>query len=197
MASFRAINGALLALESFFTLRMPEEFSGGPINARVELLGSRDISQSINGNVLGIYLHRIAIDPHGRSRSFSPQGNSDTGPSPELPVNLHFLLIAAASSATIEANLMSWAMVELANGSQLDISHLSESDSDWGDGELLNISPEDMSTEDLMRIWEVFEADYTSSVPYVARTVRLRLRRPQVQGADVVTRVLPTGRAER
>ena len=35
--------------------------------ARVELWGSQDITGTISGNVLGIYLHRIEIDPHGRA----------------------------------------------------------------------------------------------------------------------------------
>ena len=123
-------------------------------------------------------------------------GSEPNTPVPELPVNLHFLLIAAATSATIEADLMSWAMVELANNGQLDISHVSSTDSDWGERELLNIVPEEMSTEDLMRIWDVFETPYTATVPYVARTVRLRLNPSESQGPAVVTRVFPGGRTQ-
>lgn len=197
MASYQAVNGVLLALESFFNARLPTELSSGPINARVELLGSADIGQPLSGNLLGIYMHRIEIDPHGRARFFSPQGPSaDQGVARELPVNLHFLLIASASSATIEANIMAWAMIELANNSQLDISHLSENDSTWTERETLTATPAEMSNEDLMRIWDVFEAPYTSSVPYVARTVRLRLNSAESLGPDVVTRVFPTGIAE-
>jgi hypothetical protein len=62
MASYHAVNDVLLALESFFDQRLPEELSSGPINARIELLGSSDITESISGNVLGIYLHRIEMD---------------------------------------------------------------------------------------------------------------------------------------
>jgi hypothetical protein len=187
------VNGALLALEEFFKVRLPDELRLGPVNARVELVGSAGMTRQLNGNVLGIYLHRITVDPHGRSRSFPPQG-AETRGQPELPVNLHFLLIAAASSATIEADLMSWAMVELANEGQLDVSHIAETDAAWGERELLTITPEEMSTEDLMRIWDAFEPPYTSTVPYLARTVRLRLSRPRSEGPDVVSRVFPTGR---
>lgn len=197
MASYQAVNGVLLALENFFKARMPSELTEGPINSRVELLGSADIADPLNGNVLGIYLHRIAIDPHGRSRFFPAQGTKkDGGPSGELPVNLHFLLIASATSATIEANLMSWAMLALANESQLDISHMAESDASWTQRETLSVTPEDMSTEDLMRIWDVFEAPYTSSVPYAVKTIRLRLEEARSEGPAVVSRVFPTGKAE-
>ena len=197
MASYRAVNGALQALEDFLTSRMPDEFRNGPVNAHVELLGSRDIAEPLTGNVLGIYLHRIAIDPHGRSRFFPPQGREKKAPTGELPVNLHFLLLATGASAAIEADLLSWAMVEMANEGRLDISHLAETDDAWGEREMVNITPDEMSTETLMRIWDVFEADYTNSVPYVARTIRLRLREPRPEGPEVRTRVFPTGEAER
>ena len=197
MASYRAVNGVLLALEHFFKTRLPPELKNGPVNARVELLGSADIGAALSGNVLGIYVHRIAIDPHGRSRFFSPQGtDKNATPSAELPVNLHLLLMASATSATIEANLLAWAMIALANESQFDISHLSEFDDDWSERENITVSPEDMSTEDLLRIWDVLGMPYTNSVPYIARTLRLRLKQSETQGPAVISRVFPTGIAE-
>ncbi|HED40830.1 MAG TPA: DUF4255 domain-containing protein [Chromatiales bacterium] len=193
MASYKGVQGALLALEEFFKRRLPTDLSNEPTNAQAKLLGSSDIASKLNGNILGIYLHRMTIDPHGRARFFPQQGASENGRHPELPVNLHFLLIANANSATIEADLMSWAMVELANASQLDVSHVLDIDDEWGQTEVLNITPDEMSTEDLMRIWEVFESPYTSSVPYVARTIRLRLNPQRTEGPAVVTRVFPGG----
>lgn len=194
MASYKGVQGVLTALEEFFKARLPQELSEGPTNARVVLLGSKDIANKLTGNLLGIYLHRITIDDHGRSRFFKPQGTEIGTPRPELPVNLHFLLIANANSATIEADLMSWAMVELANHSQLDISHLQTTDEDWGHAEVLNITPVDLTTEDLMRIWDVFESPYTSTMAYTAKTVRLRLNPQRTEGPDVVSRVIPGGR---
>ncbi len=173
MASYKGVQGALLALEEFFKRRLPTDLSDEPTNAQAKLLGSADI--------------------HGRARFFSQQGASEDGRHPELPVNLHFLLIANANSATIEADLMGWAMVELANASQLDVSHVLDIDDEWGQTEILNITPDEMSTEDLMRIWDVFESPYTSTVPYVARTIRLRLNPQHTEGPAVVTRVFPGG----
>lgn len=193
MASYKGVNGALVALESFFKRRLPDELKQGTINARVTLLGSTDVAKPITGNTLGIYLHRMTIDPIGRSRRFTPNGIDNHESQAELPVNLHFLLIAAGSSATIEADLMSWAMVELANDGQLEVSHISEIDTGWGDREILTITPEEISTEDLMRIWDVFEAKYTSTVPYIARTIRLRLAAPRTEGPPIISRVFSGG----
>ena len=197
MASYRAVSGALQALETFLSARLPAEFKNGPINGRVTLFGSKDIASPLPGNTLGIYMHRVAVDPHGRSRFFAQQGSESGGPIGELPVNLYFLLVATGNSATIEADLMSWAMLEIANEGRFDISHMSESDSEWTEREIVNITPDEMSIETMMRIWDVFEADYTSSVAYVARTIRLRLREPRSEGPAVRTRVYPAGLALR
>ena len=193
MASYKGVIGVMMALEEFFKSRLPEEFKQRGVNAKVKLLGSTDISKPISGNTLGIYLHRVTVDPHGRTRFFPNKGSSADASNPELPVNLHFLLIATGTSAAIEADLVSWAMVELANEVQLDVSQLAETDTEWGERELVTIAPEDMSNEDLMRIWDVFEAKYTITVPYMIRTVRLRLSPPRVEGPPVVSRVFPTG----
>ena len=193
MASYKGVQGAMVALEDFFKRRLPAELSEEPVSASVSLLGSADIAESLSGNLLGIYLHRITIDPHGRTRSFTQQGVQQNGRHSELPVNLHFLLIANATSPTVEADLMAWAMVELANENMIDISHVQDIDDEWGQHEMLTVTPDEMSTEDLMRIWDVFESPYTCTVPYIARTVRLRLQQQRTEGPEVVTRVFPGG----
>lgn len=193
MASYQGVKAVLSALETFFSSRLPAELADEPVNARVDLLGSADIANTLTGNLLGIYLHRLTIDPHGRSRSFAPIGAQARSPRPELPVNMHFLLIANATAASIEADLITWAMVELANHAQLDFSAVSGLDGEWSEREIVTISPEQMSTEDLMRIWDVFESPYTSTVPYMARTVRLQLDGPVGDTGPVVTRVFPGG----
>jgi hypothetical protein len=197
VASYRAVNGVLLSLEHFFKTRMPTELKAGSVNATVKLFGSTTIDDAQTGNYLGVYLHRLAIDPHGRSRFFAPQGtDKNAGPAPELPVNLHLLLMASGTSASIEADLLAWAMMALANESRLDISHLSDYDQGWTEKEILTITPEEMNNEDLLRIWDTLNVSFTLSVPYVVRTLRLRLNAQETQGPAVTSRIFPTGIAE-
>ena len=197
MASYRAVNGVLLSLEHFLTTRMPPELRAGGVNASVKLFGSNTIADAQTGNYLGIYLHRLAIDPHGRSRFFSPQGtDKNTGPAPELPVNLHLLLMASGSSATIEADLLAWAMMALANESRMDASHLTEYDDSWTAKEILTIAPDEITNEDMLRIWDALKVSFTLSMPYVIRTLRLRLNAQMTEGPAVVSRIFPTGVAE-
>lgn len=195
MASFRGVHGAMLALERFLQAELPEGWRGGTINARVALLGSADLAKPLGGNLLGLYLHRLVVDPHGRNRPLPPPASAPAGGGvwAELPVNLHFLAIANGGSPGIEADLMAWAMTALAREPQFDVSQLADHDGDWGRREQVAISPADMTDEDLMRIWDRFEAAYTLTVPYVMRTVRLRLAGEALEGPDISTRALPIG----
>lgn len=194
MASFRGVHGVMLSLEAYLQRTLPGAFQAGTINARVALLGSADMGRPLNGNLVGLYLHRVTVDPYGRNRPLAPLNPSSNAVEAELPVNLHFLLIANGSSAAIEASLLSWAMVSLASEAHLDMAQLSDTDPEWGRAEQVAIAPADMTDEDLIRIWDQFEAAYTLSVPYVMRTVRLRLAAEETEGPDIGTRALPVGR---
>lgn len=193
MASYRGVQGTLLALETYLQRSLPAAWRQGPMNARVRLLGSLDLTGALSGNLVGIYLYRLSVDAYGRNR-FLPPPDARTGtPHAELPVNLHVLLIANGASAGIEADLMSWAMLALAAQPHLDPSQLAEADPDWGGGEAATITPEEMQTGDLMRVWDLFEADYTLTTPYVLRSVRLRLGAEETAGPAVSSRIFPSG----
>jgi hypothetical protein len=194
MASFRGVHGAMLALESYLQGALPAEWQQGTINARATLLRSADMGRALNGNLVGLYLHRVTVDPHGRNRPLAPVNPASPGRDPELPVNLHFLLIANGSSPAIEADLLAWGMATLANQTQLDLSQVGDSDAGWGRTETVTISPVEMSDEDLMRLWDRFEAAYTLCVPYVLRSVRVRLAAAPAEGPDVSTRAISVGR---
>lgn len=196
MASFRGVHGVMQSLESHLQRSLPTAWQGGTMNARVRLLGSSQMAAALAGNFLGLYLHRITVDPYGRNRPLPLVSATSGTRHAELPVNLHFLLIANGSSPDIEANLMSWGMIALANEVHLDLSQLGDSDPDWGRQEQVAIVPAEMSDEDLMRLWDQFEAAYTLTVPYVMRTVRLRLRGEEPEGPDVGTRAFLVGAAE-
>jgi len=193
MASYRSVNAVMVALEDFLKRRLPDELTTGGTNARVQLLGSADVAKPLTGNLLGLYMHRIMVDPHGRNRYFPATGTDPGPPRPELAVNLHFLMLATGNSASIEADLIAWGMSELAQEVQLTASHVGDGDPEWGAKESVQVAADEMSTEDLMRIWDVFEAKYTVTVPYVVKSVRIALEARGEDSGPVITRVLPAG----
>ena len=204
MASFRGINAVLEEMQRYLESRLPTfdlELPGGPGGGgasappSIIILGSRNFAQNIQGNMLGLYLHRLTIDPHGRTRYASPTavpaGAPATGSAQEIPVNMHFLLVASGSPA-MEAALLSWALVQLTNLTFMDTSHFSQADPQWRPNEILTITPEEMTTEDLMRIWDTLDAPYTNSLPFIARTVRLAAEAAAAHG-PVMNRVFSVG----
>lgn len=194
MASYRAVNGVVSALQGYLTARMPDPLAQGTVNANVRVLSSKDLAKPLAGTFLGIYLHRVMVDSNGRNRYLQP-ATAGAVPQPELPVNLHVLLVASASGAPTEQDLMAWAMQELASAVTLDVSHVGTADPRWSDVESVQVQAEEMSTEDLYRIWDVFEAKYTLCVPYVIKTIRL-LPDPLIEPTPPVkTRVLAVGEA--
>ena len=189
MATYQAVAGVLTALKEVLDARIAE-LGGEVTNPSVVLLGSQQLRDDPAGNVLGIYLHRISVDPYGRNRYLPPQrpGNA---PRPELPVNLHILLVGRSLSATAEISLVAWAMQRIGAALELDAAHLATVDPNWSEQERLQVIPEEMSTEDLMRVWDSLPGDYRLCSPYLVKTLRLQPVDPVTQGPPVTSIVLP------
>lgn len=190
MASYQAITGALGALESYLELRMAGGLDAVVESPDVRVLGSQDLRDNPVGNQVGLYLHRIAVDPFGRNRYLKPT-LPNQAPRPELPVNLHILVIGWATAATAEATMVAWAMQEIGSSLELDISHLGLTDPAWGEQDRLQVIPEEMSNEDLMRIWDSLPGDYRLSTPYIVKTLRLEPSRTITSGPPVKSIVMP------
>lgn len=189
MATYQAVTGVLTALKDVLDARI-SELAAEMTNPSVVLLGSQQLRDDPTGNALGIYLHRISVDPYGRNRYLPPQrpGNA---PRPELPVNLHILLVGRSLSASAEITLVAWAMQRIGAAMELDAAHMAALDPNWSEQERLQIIPEEMSTEDLMRVWDSLPGDYRLSSPYLVKTLRLEPVDPVTQGPPVTSIVLP------
>jgi len=193
MANYSAIYGLLSALENHLRRCLDDASDDALLEgASVVILGSDDIKGDPGANSVGIYLHRISIDPHGRGRYIPP--SSTTGiAKPELPVNLHILIIGWASSAIGEVDLLAWAMQQIGGGLELDSASLVERDSSWGENNVVQVIPEDMSSEDLMRLWENLPRNYMLSTPYIIKTARLEAPDWSENHSRIGSIVMPMG----
>jgi hypothetical protein len=189
MASHLAINGILHALKDALDLRM----SRLPGKAyKCALLGFKELTQQPSAESLGIYLHRIAIDPYARNRYLRPSEGQRTA-RPELPVNLHLLLVGWSNTTEGEMSALAAGMQVIGGSFTLDASRMALLDSAWDDQEAVQVMPEDMSTEDLMRLWDSLPGDYRLSSPYLVKTVRLAPDQMAEDGPLVRSVVLPVG----
>lgn len=177
--------GVLLALKERLSQRMAALLGGNP---KVVILGSKDLMAPPSTETLGIYLHRIAVDPFSRNR-YLPAPEGRRAPSPELPINLHILLVGWSVSSESEITYLSSAMQIIGSALVLDASHLGLSDPAWGDSDSVQVIPDEMSTEDLMRLWDSLPGDYYLSSPYIIKTLRLAPDQESPEGPLVKTQV--------
>jgi hypothetical protein len=187
VASYSAVYGVMLALENLLKEEFPVDLSGSPINGSAQLIGSQDFKKSL-GNIIGLYLHRVAIDPTIPGGFLRRLPGSRTPPVPEVPLMLHFLLVAIADTPLAEISLMGFAMQRLASRPVIGADRLSDPAYAWDDADSVQIATEDMKPEELYRIWDVLPAKYALSVPYTARAIRVSADAVQHVYAPVLDR---------
>ena len=125
-----------------------------------------DISETTH---ITLYLYRITVNEHSR------QTRRATAPADSfvpLGVDLHYLLTAWAANPLDEQVTLAWAMRQLHQYPVLDASSLSP-EAGWASDEVIQVIPAELTTEDVMRIWDALDPAYRISVSYVARLVRL------------------------
>jgi hypothetical protein len=131
-----------------------------------------------------IFLYHVSVDPHLRNsgRLIAPDMVS-----PPLSVALHYLFTFWSNSAENEHLVLGWTMLQLQGTPLLDATILS-SEARWSAEEVVQLIPEELSTADMMRIWDTLKPEYRLSLGYVARVVRIEPETPIEQGPVVAAR---------
>lgn len=191
MANVFAIHSVGDSVVTFLRNTYPSSLAGRNLPAcTFELISSSELAGEIaDATRLTLYLYRVTVNEHGR-QSRRPASPSDA-PVP-LGLDLHYLLTAWAGNALDEQVTLAWAMRQLHLYPVLDASSLSP-EGGWSGDEVIQIIPAELSTEDVMRIWDALDPAYRLSVSYVARLVRLDPDGPDVTGRPVVARRLAFG----
>lgn len=191
MASHAGTLAVLQALKARLASRMSTLLGRTVV---VNILGSGQLASAPAAatDALAIYLHRISIDPVGRNR-YLPPVEGRRSARPELPVNLHLLLIGWNTSTDLEVAYLTAAMQVIGSTLVLGAGDVGAADPGWGVDEVVQVLPEDMSTEDLMRLWDSLPGDYRLSAPYLVKTLRLAPDEEPLDGPLVRTLVFPSG----
>ncbi len=150
------------------------------------LLSSGEMA-SLGNNInttLSLYLYRVTVNEHLRhiSRQRTPSPHDIP-----LSVDLHYLMTVWADSALTEQLILAWAMRQLYMFPVLDRSALSP-EANWDIEDQIQVILAELSTEDLMRIWDALDPPYRLSVSYVARVVRIDVDPPPDSRPVVATR---------
>lgn len=143
-----------------------------PCNFRLissgELTDSATIETETSAT-LTLYLYRVTSSEHLRNQPRTPDGPSRPLP---LSINLHYLMSVWTDSAMAEHNILAWAMSQFEQHPGFSGTQLS-AEAGWQPNDAIHIVPEELSIEDVMRIWDALEPPYRLSVGYIARAVRI------------------------
>ncbi len=130
-----------------------------------ELAGSAEPAR----NTLTLFLYGITQATEARSPT--TPGIHGGAPAP-LALELHYLLTAWADDAVMEQSVLTWAMRAIEMHPVLDSSTLS-ADAGWAASDVVQIVAEELSLDEMARIWGSLSPKYRLSVGYVARAVRV------------------------
>ena len=215
MANYTAVQGVMSAIVDMLQEGLPAELSGTgsstagsgtggvAVNGSVQLFGSQDFSQASIKNTLALYLYRISIDPTVVGGYVRALPGTTGGRTAEVALMLHFLMIAIADSAVAEISLMGWGFQQLAIAPLIGADRLaaqglvglapSAPGIAWDDSDSVQVATEELTREELMRIWDTLPLKYRLTVPYVARGLRLTLAPDMRQFGPVLDRSLVMG----
>jgi hypothetical protein len=173
MADFRAVpavSEAVIELLHANYLAAPQYFNN---ELEFKIYLAKDFSQPMAAGV-SLFLYRIY--PNGTHRT--PRGR----PGPEgqhfrnqLPLDLHFILTAWAQDSSLQHLIAGWVMRMIEDTPYLPAGLLNQNFPNlFRADEGVVVSPAELSTEELLRMWEVIvDHAYQISVPYVARYVKI------------------------
>jgi hypothetical protein len=191
MANVWAIHSVGNSIVTYLRNSYPQQIGGVDMPAcAFELVSGGQLAGEIDETTrITLYLYRITVDEH--ARQLRRPGASGAQPAP-LHLDLHYLMTAWAANPLDEQVPMAWAMRELHRTPVLDVSALSPEGA-WGRDEAVQLLPDELSTEDVMRIWDALDPAYRLSASYVARVVRLDPDRDEEEHAPVVARRFALG----
>jgi hypothetical protein len=181
VANYRAIHSVGSTLLLFLQNSCPQELRDEHDFDFALLSSASFAAETPIASTLGLYLYRVTVNEHLRN---TPRASDPSDARPPLSLDLHYLLIPWLDDAMGEHRVLAWAMRELYQHPVLDVATLSP-EAGWSAADMVQVIPAELSTEDLMRIWDALEPSYRLSVSYIARMVRIDVAAPEA-GRPVV-----------
>jgi hypothetical protein len=109
-------------------------------------------------------------------------------------------MIAIADTPLAENSLMGWGFKQLAINPIIGADRMAAQALalpgqaiNWDDADDVQVATEELTREELMRIWDTLPLKYSLTVPYVARGLRVELAPDMRQYGPVVDRSLGFG----
>ena len=191
MASFQAIETVSDVLVRLLQASHdPEDFGDQRLGFAVY---QGEDFRSAGGNSIttgvSLFLYRTVVNgsvrtPPGRRL---PSGDRQRT---QLPLDLHYLITIWAKSATTQHRIAGWVMRTLESTPIIPEGVLHGARPNvFAPDETAEIVLNDLTNEDLFRIWDILGASYHLSIPYLVRNVRIEARETVTEGPPVEERI--------
>ena len=147
-------------------------------------LRAQDVPSSDTSARVLIFLYRASMNRHLRNAGRTTDPAMRPVP---LSIDLHYLVTFWAQSGENEQLVLAWTMRQLHQLPVLDSSILSR-EAAWTAEDLIQLIPEEIDTDELMRIWDTLDPKYRLSLSYIARVVRIDADQVRDERPVVATR---------
>lgn len=158
----------------------------------VSTLPPDKVAQNNSGNQLNIFLYQTRPNAAWRNMDMPHQVKPGETGFPPLALNLHYLLSAYGKDNDIDAHkILGLAALILHDHAELtkeEIKNALEDNDLHEQCERVRITPDDLSLDDLSKIWNTFQTQYRISAPYRASVVLIESERPRRTPLPVLTR---------
>lgn len=168
MANFRAIHAVGSSLVRYLNSVYPADLRADfPFEFKLVASGELNGEAVDFRHTITLYLYRVTVNPQTRNTTvYSPPA----GEVVPLSLELHYLLTVWADNALEEHTGLGWVMRELQQHQAMSLSDLSP-EAEWSAEDIVQVVPNEISNEDMMRIWDALDPGYRLSVSYIARVV--------------------------
>lgn len=189
MANVFGVHSVGASIATFLTNAYPAELRS-QFPAQVLLIASGQLAdpEPDFDNVLTLLLYRVTVSEH--LRNVRPADRADAAPS--LALDLHYLLTSWAKVPMNEQILLAWAAGMLHQHPIFDASSLTP-EAGWQRDEVIHVVPSELSTEDMMRVWDALAPSYRVSLSYTARVIRLDPTPGEPSGRVLAKRLVVEG----
>ena len=145
---------------------------------------AQDVPSSDTSVRVLIFLYRVEHEPASAQRRTTTDPAMRPVP---LSVDLHYLVSFWAQSGENEQLVLAWTMRQLHN-CRCSTAPILSREAAWTAEDLIQLIPEEIATEEMMRIWDTLEPNYRLSLSYIARVVRIDPDRVRDERPVVATR---------
>jgi hypothetical protein len=158
------------------------------INPEFAVYHGKDFSAPMATGI-SVFVYQVGLDTVVRTL---PPAEPDH--KPPLPVRAYLLLTAWAKEASTEHALLGWAMRAIADHPLLPSGFLNAAAAGvFRPEEAVELSPIELTNDEVFRLWQVLPSSLQLSVPYVARVMRIESEIADAGGGLVIERDLDAG----